>query len=106
MYQALELRTCVNGRKVRGARRRDNRVQIGHIREFVRHDMDKPGLYRRPKGTTGLQLWERLPATDLELLRIGEARRGTRRAENTSTRPTWCFSALPDAAAWEAVELH
>ncbi len=36
VYQALELRTCVNGRKVCGGPAADSvRVQIGHIREFV-----------------------------------------------------------------------
>ena len=36
VYQALELKTCVNGRKVCGGPAADSvRVQIGHIREFV-----------------------------------------------------------------------
>lgn len=39
--------------------------------------MDKPKVFIDGReGTTGLQLWERLSRrTDLELLRIGEARR-------------------------------
>lgn len=60
--------------------------------------MDKPKVFIDGReGTTGLQLWERLSRrTDLELLRIGEARRkDPAERKNTSTRPTWCFSACP-----------
>ena len=83
VYQALELRTCVNGRKVCGGPAADSvRVQIGHI-------------------------WERLSRrTDLELLRIGEARRkDPAERKKYLNAADLVFLCLPDAAAWEAVGL-
>ena len=70
--------------------------------------MDKPKVFIDGReGTTGLQLWERLSRrTDLELLRIGEARRKDpaerKKLLNTADLVFLC---LPDAAAREAVDM-
>ena len=70
--------------------------------------MDKPKVFIDGReGTTGLQLWERLSRrTDLELLRIGEARRkDPAERKKYLNAADLVFLCLPDAAAWEAVEL-
>lgn len=70
--------------------------------------MDKPKVFIDGReGTTGLQLWERLSRrTDLELLRIGEARRkDPAERKKYLNAADLVFLCLPDAAAWEAVGL-
>ena len=70
--------------------------------------MDKPKVFIDGReGTTGLQLWERLSRrTDLELLRIGEARRkDPAERKKYLNAADLVFLCLPDAAAVEALEL-
>ena len=67
--------------------------------------MDKPKVFIDGReGTTGLQLWERLSRrTDLELLRIGEARRkDPAERKKYLNAADLVFLCLPDAAAKEA----
>ena len=66
--------------------------------------MDKPKVFIDGReGTTGLQLWERLSRrTDLELLRIGEARRkDPAERKKYLNAADLVFLCLPDAAAWD-----
>ena len=70
--------------------------------------MDKPKVFIDGReGTTGLQLWERLSRrTDLELLRIGAARRkDPAERKKYLNAADLVFLCLPDAAAKEAVAL-
>ena len=101
VYQALELRTCVNGRKVCGGPAADSvRVQIGHIRE-IRGDT-QTWISRRSLSTAGraplaFSSGSGSPGGPISNC-CASARPGarTRRSgKNTSTRPTWCFSACP-----------
>lgn len=71
--------------------------------------MDKPKVFIDGReGTTGLQLWERLSRrTDLELLRIGEARRkDPAERKKYLNAADLVFLCLPDAAAWEMDPVH
>lgn len=79
VYQALELRTCVNGRKVCGGPAADSVRGADRTYQGIRGDT-QTWISRRSLSTAGGHHWPSalgaaLPADDLELLRIGEARR-------------------------------
>ena len=115
VYDALDLRTCVAGRKVIGGPApQEVTRQIDKIEKFVAdvedelYIMSKPKIYIDGKeGTTGLQIYERLgKRDDVELLLIDEdKRKDTEERRKFLNAADIVFLCLPDAAAKEAVTL-
>ncbi len=81
VYHALELKTCVNGRKVYGGPAKEAvEQQIANIKTFIEAKRSmKPNVYIDGKeGTTGLQIYDRLSGReDINLLLIDDDRRRT-----------------------------